>query len=62
VQLAEPVVRHLLARLDGTRGVVALAEDARQAMGDGASGADVEAVVTGALDLLARSALLVERR
>jgi SAM-dependent methyltransferase len=66
VLLAEPVVRFLLGRLDGTRTVASLVTDTRLTLfkdrpGE-ASGIDLDALVRGGIALLAASGLLVEPR
>jgi ubiquinone/menaquinone biosynthesis C-methylase UbiE len=65
----EDIVRFVLARLDGTRDVAAIARDVRGALAagtlafEGRSGAianeDAEALVRASIDLLAKNALLV---
>jgi SAM-dependent methyltransferase len=60
VRLAEPVVRFLLGRLDGTRDLAALVTDARAAVaGAPLTEEELRSLVQGALALLASSALLV---
>ena len=60
VRLVEEVVRFALARLDGTRTCGALTREVRERMLPESSSADVEALVRASLDLLAKSALLVQ--
>jgi Mg2+/Co2+ transporter CorC len=59
VALAEPVVRFILGQLDGTRTVTDLTRLVRDHEQIQLSAAETSDVVEGALQLLARAALLI---
>ena len=59
VALAEPIVRFILGQLDGTRTVTELTRLVRDHEQTQLSDAETSAVVEGALQLLARAAVLV---